>query len=111
VRWVALALAGAAGVVAARWSAIRVDELGRRRQFPLVSVVLLAVLAAGAATPGVLRARQERRLAAVASALAGRPVAVRCQGFAGAFVDAGVELGYVRWRADGSPERWTLLKR
>jgi hypothetical protein len=60
----------AAAVVAARWYANRADELGRRRDFPLVSVVLLAVLAAGAATPGVLWARQERRLAAVASALA-----------------------------------------
>lgn len=59
----------------------------------------------------MLRARQERRLAGVASALAGRPVAVRCQALGGAFVDAGPELGYVRWRADGSPERWTLLKR
>jgi hypothetical protein len=111
VSWVALALAGAAAVVAARWYAGRVDELGRRREFPLVSVVLLAVLAVGAATPGMLRARQERRLAGVASELAGRPVAVRCQAFGGAFVDAGVELGYVRWRADGSPEDWTLLKR
>jgi hypothetical protein len=60
----------AAAVVAARWYANRADELGRRRDFPLVSVVLLAVLAAGAAPPGVLWARQERRLAAVASALA-----------------------------------------
>jgi hypothetical protein len=77
----------------------------------MVSVVLLVVLAVGAATPGVLRARQERRLAGVASELAGRPVAVRCQAFGGAFVDASVELGYVRWRADGSPEDWTLLKR
>jgi hypothetical protein len=111
VSWVALALALAAAVVAARWYAGRVDELGRRREFPLVSVVLLVVLAVGAATPGVLRARQERRLAAVASELAGRPVAVRCQAFGGAFVDAGVELGYVRWRADGTPEDWTLLKR
>jgi len=99
VSWAALALVGAAAVVAARWYASRVDELGRRRDFPLVSVVLLAVLAAGAATPGVLRARQERRLAGVASALAGRPVAVRCQALGGAFVDAGPELGYVLyWR-------------
>jgi hypothetical protein len=111
VSWVALALAVAAAVVAARWSTSRVDELGRRRDFPLVSVVLLAVLAVGAATPGVLRARQERRLAGVASDLVGMPVAVRCQAFGSAFVDAGPELGYVRWRADGTPERWTLLKR
>jgi hypothetical protein len=104
-------LAVAAAVVAARWYANRADELGRRRDFPLVSVVLLAVLAAGAATPGVLRARQERRLAAVASALAGVPVAVRCQRLGSAFVDAGPELGYVRWQPDGTPERRTLIKR
>jgi hypothetical protein len=111
VSWLALALAGAAATVAARWYASRLDELGRRREFPLVSVVLLVALAAGAATPAVLRARQERRLAGVASALAGKPVAVRCQALGGAFVDTGPELGYVRWRADGTPERWTLLKR
>jgi hypothetical protein len=111
VSWVALALAVAAAVVAARWYAGRVDELGRRRGFPVVGVVLLAVLSVGAATAGVLRARQERRLAAVASELAGRRVAVRCQALGGAFVGAGVELGYVRWRADGTPEDWTVLKR
>jgi hypothetical protein len=38
-------------------------------------------------------------------------VAVRCQSLGGAFVDGGPELGYVRWRADGSPEPWALLKR
>ena len=42
---------------------------------------------------------------------AGARVAVRCQTVGGAFVDAGPELGYVRWRADGSPEPWTLIKR
>jgi hypothetical protein len=52
----------------------------------------------------VLRARQERRLGGVASALGGKPVAVRCQAFGGAFVDTGPELGYVRWQADGTPE-------
>jgi predicted Kef-type K+ transport protein len=50
VSWVALALAVAAVVVAGRWCARRVDELGRRRDFPLVGVALLAVLAVGACT-------------------------------------------------------------
>ena len=36
---------------------------------------------------------------------------MRCQSLGGAFVDAGPELGYVRWRADGSPEPWALIKR
>jgi hypothetical protein len=43
--------------------------------------------------------------------LAGARVAVCCQSLGGAFVDGGPELGYVRWRADGSPEPWTLIKR
>jgi hypothetical protein len=59
----------------------------------------------------VLRASQERRLGGAASALAGARVAVRCQSLGGAFVDAGPELGHVRWRADGSPEPWALIKR
>jgi hypothetical protein len=59
----------------------------------------------------VLRARQERHLAGAASVLAGARVAVRCQSLGGAVVDAGPELGYVRWRADGTPEPWTLIKR
>jgi hypothetical protein len=46
-----------------------------------------------------------------ASVLAGTRVAVRCQSLGGAFVDGGPELGYVRRRADGRPEPWTLIKR
>jgi hypothetical protein len=107
----ALASAVAAAAVVAHWYRRRLDALGRRRAFPLVSVLLLAALAIGAAAPGVLRLREERRLGAVASALAGTRVAVRCQIIGGAFVDAGVELGYVRWRADGTPEPVTLIKR
>jgi hypothetical protein len=109
--WLALAPVGGAVAVAVGWYRRRLDELGRPRRFPLASMALLLVLAVAAATPGMLRARHERRLGAAASALAGTRVAVRCQSFGGAFVDAGPELGYVRWRADGSPEPWTLIKR
>jgi hypothetical protein len=109
--WVAPALAAGALVVAAFWWRRRTDGLGRPRRFPWVSVALLLVLAVAAAAPGVQRARQERRLAGAVSVLAGAEVAVRCQSLGGAFVDAGPELGYVRWRADGSPEPWTLIKR
>ena len=63
-------------------------------------MALLLVVAVAAAVPGVLRAHHERRLGGAASVLAGARVAVRCQSFGGAFVDAGPELGYVRWRAD-----------
>jgi hypothetical protein len=109
--WFALALAGAAIAVAAGWALRRTDELGRPRRFPWVSVALLLAMAVAAAVPGVLRANQERRLGGAASALAGARVAVRCQSFGGAFVDAGPELGYVRWGPDGRPEPWTLIKR
>jgi hypothetical protein len=109
--WLAVALlAGAAGT-AIGWGLRRTDELGRPRHFPMVTVALLLVVGTGAAVPGILRASQERRLGGAASVLAGARVAVRCQSFGGAFVDAGPELGYVRWRADGSPEPWTLIKR
>jgi hypothetical protein len=109
--WFALALALGAAVVVAGWLARRFDEIGRPRRFPWVSVALLLALAGAAAIPGVVRARQERRLAGAATALVGTSVTVRCQTVGGAFIDAGPELGYVRWRADGSPERWTLIKR
>lgn len=109
--WLAVALLAGAAVVAIGWGLRRADELGRPRRFPWVTVALLLALGAGAAIPEVLRASQERRLGTAASVLAGARVAVRCQSFGGAFVDAGPELGYVRWRADGSPEPWTLIKR
>ena len=109
--WLAVALVTGAAVVAIGWALRRTDELGRPRRFPWVTVALLLALGAGAAVPAVLRASQERRLGTAASVLAGARVAVRCQSFGGAFVDAGPELGYVRWRADGSPEPWTLIKR
>jgi hypothetical protein len=109
--WFAAVLAAGAVVAAVGWSVRRVDELGRPRRFPWVGVALLLVMAVAAAVPGVLRARQERRLGAAASVLAGARVAVRCQSFGGAFVDGGPELGYVLWRQDGTPEAWALIKR
>jgi hypothetical protein len=109
--FMAVALLAGAATAAIGWGLRRTDELGRPRRFPWVTVALLLAMGVGAAVPGVLRASQERRLGGAASALAGARVAVRCQSFGGAFVDAGPELGYVRWRADGHPEAWTLIKR
>ena len=108
--FIAVALAGGAVAVAVGWGLRRSDELGRPRPFPWVSVALLLVLAVVGAVPGVLRGHQERRLGRAASVLAGARVAVRCQSLGGAFVDGGPELGYVRWRPDGSPEAWALIK-
>ena len=109
--WFAVALAGGAVAVGVGWRLRRFDELGRPRRFPWASVVVLSALAMAAAVPGVARASQERRLGGAASVLAGAPVAVRCQSLGQAVLDGGPELGYVRWRADGSPEPWTLIKR
>ena len=91
----AVVLALSACVVAGRWYLARVDGIGRRIDFPTLWVGLLAVLATGAAAPGVLRGQLEDRLSAVASTLAGRQVRVRCQALGGAFVDVGSELGLV----------------
>lgn len=109
--WLAVALLAGAAVAATGWGLRRTDGLGRPRRFPWVTVTLLLAMGMGAAVPGMVRASQERRLGGAASVLAGARVAVRCQSFGGSFVDAGPELGYVRWRPDGSPEPWTLIKR
>ena len=109
--WTGVALLGAAGGVAIRWVSARTDSLGRPRPFPYVSVVAFSLLGLMAIAPFVLRVRLEGRLAAAASELVGAGVEVRCQSFGGAFVDAGTDLGYVAYGADGVPERRTLIKR
>ena len=97
--------------LAGRWWTRRRDELGRPRDFPVLSVSLLAVLALATAVPVVRRHEEEDRLSRVASALVGHPVRVHCQTFMQAMGDVGAELGYVRWDADGDPEPQTLIKR
>jgi hypothetical protein len=108
--WLGAAALCAAALVAARWLGRRHDALGRPRAFPVWSVVLLAVAGTAMTTPGVRRELAERRLEAAAGALAGREVDVECQTLGGAFVDAGAELGYVPFGADGEPEPRTLIK-
>jgi hypothetical protein len=109
--WLSLGLVVSALAVGAHWLARRVDAIGRPRAFPWVSVVLLAVLAGGSAVPGLLSSLRERHLAKVATTLVGAPAGVHCQSLGEAFVDAGIELGYVRYRPDGTPEHTTLIKR
>jgi len=109
--WVALAAAVTALAVVGRWWVTRVDAIGRHQGFPWLAVGLLVVLAIGVAVPGFQRRGEEAELSAVASQLAGRPVKVHCQTLGQAFVDAGSELGWVPWRADGTPEAWALIKR
>lgn len=109
--WVSVVFTVGAAVLAARWWTTRVDALGRAKPFPYVSVGLLGVLAVTAVIPGYLRHREERSLAAVATRLVGAPATVRCQSLGQELVDLGSELGYVRFAANGVPERRTLIKR
>jgi hypothetical protein len=108
--YVAIALGIAACAVAVRWTINREDALGRVRKFPTISVAVLLVLAVVATIPGYLRHKEEGRLSAVASQLAGRAVQVHCQTYGQSFVDAGAELGYVPYDAAGVPEAHTLIK-
>ena len=101
---------GAFGVML-NWATHRRDALGRERDLPVLSVSLLVLIAVVAAIPGAQRKMQEHQLGRVASELAGRHVSVHCQDGAEAFVDAGSELGWVRFSADGVPEPRTLIKR
>jgi hypothetical protein len=108
--WLAEGLLLAAVVAATRWWLRRVDALGRRRPFPVFSVALLVVAGLGMLVPGVRHHQLEDRLAVVAGDLAGYSVVVNCQTAGQEWVDAGAELGYVRYGRDGVPERATLIK-
>ena len=109
--WFAVGLLASAGLLAGRWLRRRRDALGRAQPFPAVSVLLLVALGVGALVPVIRHHRLEARLSAAASDLVGTPVAVHCQTAGKAMVDVGRELGYVRYGADGVPERATLIKR
>ena len=109
--WSGLGLLACAVVLVGRWLLRPVDGLRRPKSFPAVSVVLLLVLAAACLVPVYRHHRLEARLEAAASALVGVPVTVHCQTAGQQFVDAGAELGFVRYGPDGVPERATLIKR
>jgi hypothetical protein len=55
------------------------------------------------------RIHQQETLAAVATELAGHPVAVRCPGFLKSLVRVGAEAGSVKFNADGEPANYTEL--
>ena len=109
--WLGFISLGGVAFLTIRWLFNRVDSLDRIRPFPSVAVGALIVIAVAALTPYFLRLRLEARLEEAASAIVGVPVEVHCQAFGEAFVDAGFELGYVRFGPDGVPERKTLIKR
>src|SRR3954453_6104698 len=102
-------LAVAAGVTV-RWVQGRADALGRVAPFPRIGVALALGAALACAVPLVLHARLEGRLERAATMIAARPVQVHCQTFGETWMDAGAELGYVKYRPGGLPERKTLIK-
>jgi hypothetical protein len=97
--------------VMAHWAAHRRDSLGREKDLPVWKVSALVLVAVVAAVPGAQRKVEERRLAKAATQLVGHRVWVHCQDGAEAFVDAGSELGWVAFDADGVPQPRTLIKR
>lgn len=109
--WLAVAALAGAVLLAGRWTLRPRDGLGRALPFPLLSVTVLALLGAALLVPVVRHHRLEQRLDAAATALVGQPVVVHCQTAGQEMVDAGGELGYVRYGTDGVPERATLIKR
>lgn len=109
--WFGMGLLTCAVALAARWLLRPRDDLGRPKSFPAISVVLLVGLGVGCLVPVYRHHRLEARLEAAASALVGVPVTVHCQTAGEQFVDAGAELGFVRYGPDGVPERATLIKR
>ena len=69
-------------------------------------LLVVAVLVAAVAFVGFRlteKRADERRLAAIAGAIAGRDVAIRCQGAVGELVDVNGEYGFVRFGAQGRP--------
>lgn len=100
---------GAAAVIG-HWYIRRVDSLGRPRDKPWFSAGILVVVAVLAGAFSLRHRNEERRLSSVASALVGHSVRIKCQGYLGAFVDAEVEPGYVRFGASGQPEAKATIK-
>src|SRR4051794_37554002 len=100
---IAIALVAAGAVIAVRWWFGRVDSIGRKVSLPW-SAWMLPVLGFLAAIPVVRHHNEEARLGHVASLLAGGHATVHCQSGSAEWMDAGAELGYVKWGPDGVPE-------
>jgi hypothetical protein len=108
--WLSAALLALAAGLTLRWARKRYDALGRPTGFPVISVSLCLVVGLGSAIPVGLHAREQRRLSAAATAIAGVPSSVHCQTVGEASLDLGPELGYVRFGANGVPEHRTVIK-
>jgi hypothetical protein len=101
----------AAGAIGIRWYLHQYDALGRRRGFPKISVSLLVVLAIALALPTFLRHREEAKLDKVATVLVGATATVHCETLGQTFTDLSGDLGFVKFDADGVPERHTTIMR
>jgi len=106
---IAIALVAAGAVIAVRWWFGRVDSIGRKVALPW-SAWMLPLLGFLAFIPVVRHHDEEARLGHVATLLAGGHATVHCQSGTAEWVDAGGELGYVKWGPDGVPEHSTLIK-
>ena len=73
------------------------------------ALLILGALAAAGFARREDRIHQQETLAAIATELAGRPVAVHCPGFLNSLVDVHGEAGRVRFSADGTPANSTDL--
>ncbi|MGN6474613.1 MAG: hypothetical protein ACTHK4_13330 [Mycobacteriales bacterium] len=109
-------VAAGLALVAAAWIGVRgwrnrYDVLGRRRSLPVVSVVALVAVALALTVPTFLRHRLEGRLSKVASVLVGQPAHVHCETFGQSFTDLSGDLGFVKFDADGVPQRRTTIQR
>jgi hypothetical protein len=89
---------------------IVLDALNGKPHRPVALSALLATIA----VLGFLEYRAqaaERRFGAIASEIAHRDVAVRCQGLLGDVTDVGAHLGYVEFDGSGSPSDTTHISR
>ena len=94
--------------VLGHWWLHRVDAIGRTVALPW-SAWMLPVCACLVAIPVVRHHNEESRLSHVASVIAEVRATVHCQSGTAEWVDAGPELGYVKYGPDG-PEHSTLIK-
>jgi hypothetical protein len=106
---VAIALLLGGFVMFGRWWLNRVDGIGRKVALPW-SAWMLPALGCLALIPVVRHHSEETRLSRIASSLAGVKATVHCQSGTAEWVDAGAELGYVKWGPGGVPEHSTLIK-
>lgn len=109
LNWIAGGAVLAAMAVVLHWWRRRYDSRTAPPRVPWVSVGLLLAIAVVAGGFALRHQLLERRLSRVASELAGRKVAVRCESYTATFVDPFVEPGYVPFE-DGRPARVTTVK-